>query len=47
VPQHAALGAGFDEAAHRTLVLTNWLRTVAWTLRGLLVSWMVAKTIEG
>ena len=42
VPQHTALGACFDDAAHRTLVLTNWLRTAAWTLRSLLVLWMVA-----
>lgn len=47
VPQHTALGAGFDDAAHRTLVLTNWLRTAAWTLRSLLVLWMVAVTVEG
>jgi hypothetical protein len=47
VPQHTALGAGFDDAAHRTLVLTNWLRTAVWTLRSLLVLWMVAATMEG
>jgi hypothetical protein len=46
VPQHNTLGAGFDDAAHRTLVLTNWLRTAAWTLRSLLVLWMVAAMVE-
>lgn len=46
VPQHAALGTGFDDAAHRTLVFTNWLRTAAWALRSLLVLWMVAATIK-
>jgi len=46
VPQHTALGAGFDIVAHRTLVLTNWLRTGAWTLRSLLVLLMVAATME-
>lgn len=46
VPQHTALGAGFDEAAYRTLVFTNWLRTSAWTLRSLLVLWMVAAMME-
>jgi hypothetical protein len=37
VPQHSRLEAGFDAAAHRRLVQSNWIRTVAWTLRGLLV----------
>jgi hypothetical protein len=47
VPQHTALGVGFDVAAHRTLVLTNWLRTIAWTLRSLVVLLMVSATMEG
>lgn len=46
VPQHNTLGAGFDAAAHRMLLLTNWLRTAAWTLRSLLVLWMVAAMIK-
>jgi hypothetical protein len=37
VPQHAALSSGFDALAHRLLVQTNWLRTLAWSGRGLLV----------
>jgi len=40
VPCHAALKRGFDAAAHRRLVWTNWVRTAAWSLRGLLVLWM-------
>jgi hypothetical protein len=47
VPQHTALGTGFDDAAHRTLVFTNWLRTAAWTLRSLLVLWIIAATMSG
>ncbi len=47
VPQHTTLGIGFNDAAHRTLVLTNWLRTTAWTLRSLLVLWMVAARVKG
>lgn len=31
VPQHEALGGGFDAAAHARLVRTNWWRTAAWT----------------
>jgi hypothetical protein len=37
VPQHRQLEGGFDAAAHRRLVRGNWVRTVAWTLRGILV----------
>jgi hypothetical protein len=34
------LQKGFHETVHRRLVRTNWVRTVAWSLRGLLVLWM-------
>jgi hypothetical protein len=43
VPLHAALTEGFDPAAHRRLVRTNWIRTVAWALRAALVLWMVGR----
>jgi len=33
VPAHRALLQGWSEPVHRRLVLTNWIRTVAWTLR--------------
>ena len=42
VPRHRDLSAGFEATAHRRLVTTNWIRTVAWSLRGLLVLGMVA-----
>jgi hypothetical protein len=42
VPRHRELSAGFDASAHRRLVATNWIRTSAWSLRGLLVLWMVS-----
>lgn len=38
-PCHARLSAGFDPRLHRRLVRTNWLRTVAWSARGLLLAW--------
>jgi hypothetical protein len=41
VPCHERLARTFDAAALRRLVLTNWLRTVAWSLRGGLVLWML------
>ena len=37
VPCHAKLVEGFDARAHRRLVDTNWIRTIAWTLRGAIV----------
>lgn len=33
VPCHDRLARGFDEAAWRRLVRSNWLRTIAWTVR--------------
>ncbi len=40
VHRHNALGQGFDTATHRALVVSNWVRTAAWSLRGGLVLWM-------
>jgi hypothetical protein len=37
VPAHARLSSSFDEATHRRLVRTNWLRTMAWSGRGVLL----------
>ena len=34
VPAHRRLERGFDAGAFRRLVVTNWLRTVAWSARG-------------
>lgn len=33
VPAHATLSGGFDADAHRTLVVSNWIRTILWTAR--------------
>ena len=41
VPQHGVLAAGFDAEAHRLLVTTNWIRTAAWTFRGVIVLLLV------
>ncbi len=43
VPAHAKLSRAFDAGTHRRLVRSNWLRTVAWSVRGVLVCWMVSK----
>ncbi|NIR52745.1 hypothetical protein GWO43_29415 [candidate division KSB1 bacterium] len=37
VPQHNVLSLRFDSAAHQKLVATNWIRTIAWSLRGAIV----------
>lgn len=44
VPQHRLLSRGFDAQVHRNLVNYNWLRTIAWSGRTLLVLGWAAKT---
>jgi len=41
VPRHKVLTRGFDEEAHRFLVRSNWIRTAAWTARGVVALWMI------
>jgi len=43
VPQHLILAQGFHPAAHHFLVTSNWIRTVAWSARSLLVLQMTVK----
>jgi hypothetical protein len=45
--EHARLARGFDAAAHRRLVLGNWFRSVAWTLRGALALYLAAVVFGG
>ncbi len=40
VPCHDLLSMGWDDDVHRRLVSTNWIRTIGWTLRLGLVTWM-------
>lgn len=42
VPLHARLEHGHDAAIIRRLVRSNWIRTVAWSARGVLVLWMIS-----
>ncbi len=37
VPLHQSLASGFDEHRIQRLVESNWLRTVAWSIRGVLI----------
>ena len=42
VPLHGRLSGGFDHPTFRRLIATNWLRTIAWTVRAvclLLLLW--------
>jgi uncharacterized membrane protein len=46
VPMHEKLAQGFNAEAHRFLVNSNWIRTVAWTLRSGLVCYFLWKLIR-
>ena len=43
VPVHRRLSDGRDIAAIRRLVTSNWLRTAAWTARGVLALFLLAE----
>ena len=36
VPAHAALTEGWNAQAHQRLVSTNWIRTIAWSIRAVI-----------
>jgi hypothetical protein len=44
VPQHSILEAGFNPEAHRKLVSTNWIRTILWSARALLLTTLLIKS---
>ncbi|MFZ4816804.1 MAG: hypothetical protein ACOYL5_19870 [Phototrophicaceae bacterium] len=46
VAQHNALSVRYDHDVHQALLAANWVRTVAWSLRGLLVLWILARVIQ-
>jgi len=41
VPCHSRLEAGFNSPIHRKLVRSNWIRTLAWTLRSCLALFLI------
>ncbi len=43
VPAHDRLGNGFDKKAQARLVATNWIRTVSWSLRSLILLLVLAR----
>lgn len=40
-PAHEKLATGFDLDVHAKLVSSNWLRALAWSIRGILSIWML------
>lgn len=46
VPLHQKLGLGFDEHRIHKLVRTNWIRTIAWTGRALLLGFALCEACE-
>jgi len=42
VPLHGRLAAGHDDEVARRLVTTNWVRTIAWTARGIVLAAVLA-----
>ena len=43
VPLHGRIASAWDAEAIRRLVTTNWIRTAAWTARGVLSLWMLSR----
>jgi uncharacterized membrane protein len=44
VPLHSRLAAGHDVVAARRLISTNWVRTFAWTARGVVLAAVLVTT---
>ena len=41
IPNHNALSKAYEFEAHNLLVQTNWIRTIAWSMRGFLLLCML------
>ena len=41
IPCHNRLALGFEVSVHRRLVLSNWIRTIAWSLRDIIALWVL------
>ncbi len=46
VPQHSILSAGFNAQAHQILVSSNWIRTIAWSVKTCLLAYLVYRQIH-
>lgn len=47
VPRHQTLATSFDTGTHRALVRTNWIRNVAWSVRGGLMAIVLSQVLAG
>jgi len=45
-PCHRLLSQGFDASVERRLTLSNWIRTIAWTARALLLTFAMLKGLD-
>ena len=45
VPAHRRLASGFDRRTIDWLVRSNWIRTIAWTLRAILALWLLRSVV--
>ena len=46
VPYHQTLSQVFDPQSVNMLVMTNWIRTIAWSLRGVITLYILFKFLE-
>lgn len=46
VPCHEKLVKGFNQSAYHWLVNSNWIRTVAWSARGVIVVMMLMRILQ-
>ena len=46
VPCHNELMKGFDHVTYQRLVNTNWIRTLLWTARGLLLGFFASRMLR-
>lgn len=41
-PYHTQLSTDFNPAIHQALVCTNWIRTIAWSVHGGIIVWVIS-----
>lgn len=46
IPAHEALSTGYSPTAHERLLRSNWVRTAAWTARGIIAIVMLVSTLH-
>jgi hypothetical protein len=46
IPYHQSLNQTYDPHSINMLILTNWIRTIAWSLRGLITMYILFKLLK-